>query len=71
MPDLKNDERFSEYPNVVGEPHYRFYCGMPLINPEGYALGMLKTRVGEGAVAGAEIVTPGAGQGVHLRRSRA
>ena len=39
VPDLATDERFSDYPHVVGEPHYRFYCGMPLINPEGYALG--------------------------------
>jgi class 3 adenylate cyclase len=26
---------------VTGEPHFRFYCGMPLINPEGFALGTL------------------------------
>lgn len=39
VPDLAKDERFSGYPHVVGEPHYRFYCGMPLINPQGYALG--------------------------------
>ncbi len=111
VPDLKTDERFSEYPHVAGEPHFRFYCGMPLINPEGYALGSLYVldfearelsfeqtealrRLShqvmaqlelrrnlvelqnahqqlEGAVAGAEIVKPGAGQGVHLRRSRA
>ncbi len=111
VPDLKTDERFSENPNVAGEPHFRFYCGMPLINPEGYALGSLYVldfearelsfeqtealrRLShqvmaqlelrrnlvelqnahqqlEGAVAGAEIVKPGAGQGVHLRRSRA
>ncbi len=111
VPDLATDERFSGYPHVVGEPHYRFYCGMPLINSEGYALGsfcvldfqpreptfeqtealrrlshqvmaQLELRRNlvelqnahqqlEGAVAGAEIVKPGAGQGVHLRRSRA
>ncbi len=41
VPDLKTDERCSENPNVAGEPHFRFYCGMPLINPEGYALGSL------------------------------
>lgn len=41
VPNLAKDERFSDYPHVVGEPHYRFYCGMPLINPQGYALGTL------------------------------
>lgn len=39
VPDLTRDERFSEHAAVRGEPHFRFYCGMPLINPEGYALG--------------------------------
>jgi class 3 adenylate cyclase len=41
VPDLRADERFAAMPNVAGEPHFRFYCGMPLINPEGYALGTL------------------------------
>lgn len=39
VPDLAQDERFASLDAVVGEPHFRFYCGMPLINPEGYALG--------------------------------
>ncbi len=41
VPDLTADERFSDSLSVTGAPHFRFYCGMPLINPEGYALGAL------------------------------
>jgi adenylate cyclase len=39
IPDLSKDERFADHAAVKDEPHLRFYCGMPLINPEGYALG--------------------------------
>jgi class 3 adenylate cyclase len=39
VPDLSRDERFADHAAVRDEPHFRFYCGMPLINPEGYALG--------------------------------
>lgn len=39
VPDLAEDERFAEHAAVKDDPHFRFYCGMPLINPEGYALG--------------------------------
>ena len=41
VPDLSKDERFASYPLVSSEPYVRFYCGMPLINPGGYALGSL------------------------------
>ena len=41
VPDLTRDERYRENPAVTGEPKLRFYCGMPLINPQGYALGTL------------------------------
>jgi class 3 adenylate cyclase len=41
IPDLTKDERFSDHPTVIGEPHFRFYCGMPLINLENYALGTM------------------------------
>ncbi|HEX2113076.1 MAG TPA: adenylate/guanylate cyclase domain-containing protein [Alphaproteobacteria bacterium] len=41
IPDLVADERFRENPTVAGWPHLRFYCGMPLIDSEGYALGTM------------------------------
>lgn len=39
--DLTRDERFKDLPLVTGEPYLKFYCGMPLINADGYALGTL------------------------------
>jgi adenylate cyclase len=39
IPDCSDDERFRDNPTVVGWPNIRFYCGMPIINPDGYALG--------------------------------
>lgn len=39
VPDCSADDRFRDNPTVVGWPNVRFYCGMPLINHEGYALG--------------------------------
>ncbi len=41
VPDLREDDRFSDQAAVAGAPHFRFYAGVPLINPEGYALGSL------------------------------
>lgn len=40
-PDLTEDERFKDFYFVVNEPHFRFYCAMPLITPEGFALGTI------------------------------
>jgi adenylate cyclase len=40
-PDLRQDSRFSQLPFVTDEPHFKFYCGMPLVTDEGYALGTL------------------------------
>jgi adenylate cyclase len=40
-PDMTQDSRFDRSPMVVGDPRCRFYCGMPLITSEGYALGTL------------------------------
>ncbi|MBB4372325.1 class 3 adenylate cyclase [Bradyrhizobium sp. cir1] len=41
VPDLKRDSRFENSRMVTREPSCRFYCGMPLITDEGYALGTL------------------------------
>ena len=41
IPDLTIDERFKDLPLVTTDPCIRFYCGMPLINREGYAIGSL------------------------------
>ncbi len=32
---------YKDHPQVLGEPYIRFYCGIPIINQDGYALGTL------------------------------
>ncbi len=39
--DATNDPRFAENPLVTGENHVRFYAGMPISSPDGFALGTL------------------------------
>lgn len=41
VPDLSQNEHYADLPSVKGPPNARFYCGMPLINSEGHALGTL------------------------------
>ena len=41
VPDARIDPRFADNPLVVGEPHVRLYACVPLITPEGAALGTL------------------------------
>lgn len=41
VPDMMADDRFSRNPLVTQKPHLRFYAGVPLLSPEGLALGAL------------------------------
>lgn len=39
IPDLRQDARFAQYPAVTGDFAARFYAGMPLVTPQGAAIG--------------------------------
>ena len=39
IPDLAQNSRYRNLPAVTNPPHAKFYCGVPLINRDGFALG--------------------------------
>jgi class 3 adenylate cyclase len=41
VPDMSKDPRYAELPAVKNPPNAKFYCAMPLIDSEGFALGTL------------------------------
>lgn len=41
VPDSRIDVRFADNPLVTNEPNVVFYAGVPLVSPNGFALGML------------------------------
>ncbi|ASW04413.1 putative bifunctional diguanylate cyclase/phosphodiesterase [Paraburkholderia aromaticivorans] len=41
VPDATLDDRFHDNPLVTGQANVRFYAGVPLLSPDGHALGAL------------------------------
>ncbi|HYC04507.1 MAG TPA: GAF domain-containing protein [Azospirillaceae bacterium] len=39
LEDMADDPRFRDHPLVKGEPHFRFYAGVPLTSEAGHSLG--------------------------------
>lgn len=44
VPDTLKDPAFADNPKVIGEPFIRFYAGVPLISPSGFAIGALAIK---------------------------
>ncbi|HEY4156334.1 MAG TPA: GAF domain-containing sensor histidine kinase [Puia sp.] len=41
VPDARKEERFAGKPLIAGDPELVFYAGVPLVDPEGWLLGLL------------------------------
>lgn len=52
--DMRTEPRFATHPAVTGEPHLRFYAGRPLLNHQGYTIGVLSIVDAEPRVLGSE-----------------
>jgi hypothetical protein len=39
--DLSKDDRFNTLPFVAGDPHFRYYCGVPIRTRKGIAIGSI------------------------------
>lgn len=63
VPDAAADPRFADNPLVLGPPFIRSYVGIPIVNPEGQALGTLCVIGLEPRVISPEIVTTLSGLG--------
>ena len=73
--DLRLDDRFSANPLVTQDPHVVFYAGVPLVTPDGFAIGtvcLLHTQhhtLGEEQLFGLEVLARQVVQQFELRRN--
>jgi PAS domain-containing protein len=73
--DLRLDDRFSTNPLVTGDPHVVFYAGVPLVTPDGFAIGtvcLLHTQyhtLKEEQLFGLEVLARQVVQQFELRRN--
>jgi diguanylate cyclase (GGDEF)-like protein len=73
--DATKDQRFADSPLVTGSPGIRAYLGVPLVNPEGHALGTLcvmdfvPRQYGEGSVQVVQTLARGVAVNLELRRA--